>query len=105
CSGVVVLLLTSGAHSEQWPGWRGPRGDGTSAETDVPIRWGSTDNVYWKASIPGKGHSSPIVWDKRIFLTTCLERDEKRVLLCLDRTNGKIVWQREVLRAKLEQKH
>jgi outer membrane protein assembly factor BamB len=104
-TGVVLLLLTAVADAEQWPGWRGPRGDGTSLETSVPIRWSSTDKVFWKASIPGKGHSSPIVWDNRIFLTTCLEKDEKRMLLCLDRADGKILWQREVLQAKLERKH
>jgi outer membrane protein assembly factor BamB len=101
----VLLLLTASLHSEPWPGWRGPRRDGTSSETNVPIRWSSTDNVAWKVSIPGKGHSSPVIWDNRIFLTTCLEKEEKRMLLCLDRADGKILWQSEVLKAKLEQKH
>jgi hypothetical protein len=91
--------------AEEWPGWRGPRGDGTSAEQGLPIRWSKTENIRWQARIPGKGHSSPIVWGERIFLTTCLEREEKRLLLCLNRLDGRILWQREVLTAKLERKH
>src|SRR5262249_5154479 len=55
--------------------------------------------------IPGKGHSSPIIWGDRIFLTTCLEPEGKRMLLCLDRRDGKMIWERPVFTAKLEDKH
>ncbi len=105
CTGLVFFLFIAGASAEQWPGWRGPRGDGTSLEVNVPIRWSTTDNICWKVPIPGTGHSSPIVWDERIFLTTCLEREEKRALLCLNRSDGRLLWQREVLQARLERKH
>jgi outer membrane protein assembly factor BamB len=105
CLGLVVLGLTAAAPAEEWPGWRGPRGDGTSEERDVPVHWGRTDNVAWKTAIPGKGHSSPVVWGDRIFLTTCLEAEKQRVLLCLDRRDGKVLWQRVVLTAPLEKKH
>ena len=91
--------------AEQWPQWRGPRGDGTSTETGIPIHWSPTENIRWKTPIPGKGHSSPVVWDDRIFLTTCLEEKQQRLLLCLDRADGKILWQRIVLTAPLEHKH
>ena len=57
----LLLTLTLPALAEDWPGWRGPRGDGTSAESAAPLRWSATDNVAWKTPIPGKGHSSPIV--------------------------------------------
>jgi len=103
--GFVLFLLTAGASAEPWPGWRGPRGDGTSAEVNVPIRWSSANNVCWKVPILGKGHSSPIVWDERIFITTCLEKEGNRMLLCLNRSDGRLLWQREVLQAKLERKH
>jgi len=93
------------AHAEEWPQWRGPRGDGTSGESHLPIHWSDTQNVRWKTAIPGKGHSSPVVWGDRVFLTTCIEDQQKRMLLCLDRTDGTVRWQREVLRAPLEQKH
>lgn len=103
--GCALLLLAVASRAEEWPRWRGPRGDGTSAETHIPTRWSKTENVVWKIPIPGKGHSSPVIWGDRIFLTTCIEEEEKRLLLCLSHTNGRLLWQQEVLTAKLEPKH
>jgi outer membrane protein assembly factor BamB len=103
---VLTCLLFAGAvHAEDWPAWRGPRGDGISGEKGIPLTWSKSDNIRWKTSISGKGHSSPIVWGERIFVTTCLEDKGERVLLCLDRRDGKILWQQVVLTAKLEHKH
>jgi outer membrane protein assembly factor BamB len=102
---LVFLMVASTLQAEEWPGWRGPRGDGTSLEKGIPLRWSSTENVHWKVPIPGKGHSSPIVWGDRLFLTTCLEKEGHRQLLCLDRRDGKLLWERTVLTAKLEMKH
>ncbi len=102
---VVFLSLASAARAEEWPGWRGPRGDGTSMESAVPLHWSKTENVVWKTPIPGKGHSSPVVWGDRVFLTTCLEKEQQRVLLCLDRRDGKLLWQRVVVTTPLEPKH
>ena len=108
CVSAVLLLVTSLSATvcaENWPQWRGARGDGTSTEASVPIHWSATQNVRWKTPIPGKGHSSPIVWGGRIFVTSCIEAQEQRMLLCLDRRTGQILWQKEVLRAPLEKKH
>ncbi len=105
CLAVSIFALASSAGAEDWPGWRGPRGDGTSTESGIPIRWSKTENVAWKVAIPGKGHSSPIIWGERVFLTTCKEQEGKRMLLCLNRADGRILWQRVVLTAKLEQKN
>jgi outer membrane protein assembly factor BamB len=100
-----VFLLGNTLSAEDWPGWRGPRGDGTSQETGIPVQWSRSENVRWKVPIPGTGHSSPIVWGDRVFLTTCLKQAQQRVLLCLDRHTGKMLWQRTVLTAPLEPKH
>jgi len=106
CLVIVFVMVLSGAVSaENWPGWRGPRGDGTSLEKNVPVRWSSTENIVWKVPIPGKGHASPIIWGDRIFIVTALEKQKQRVLLCLDRSSGNIVWQRVVLESSLERKH
>ncbi|MFO1020804.1 MAG: PQQ-binding-like beta-propeller repeat protein [Planctomycetales bacterium] len=59
----------------------------------------------WKADLPGEGHSSPIVWENRLFLLTCLPESQERVLVSLDRKDGKILWQRTVVKAPLEGKH
>jgi outer membrane protein assembly factor BamB len=102
---LILSILGSMVRAEDWPCWRGPRGDGTSRETDVPLRWSATENIRWKTAIPGRGYSSPVVSGDCIFLTTCLEKDKQRVLLCLDRRDGKILWQRVVVTAELEEKH
>jgi outer membrane protein assembly factor BamB len=101
----LSLRLSGAAAAEDWPGWRGPRSDGTSAETDLPVRWSADENVRWKVSVPGIGHSSPIVSGNCIFLTSCREETKERILLCYDRRDGKLLWERVVLTAPLERKH
>jgi len=91
--------------AENWPGWRGPHGDGISSEKNVPIKWSRTENIAWKTAIPGRGLSSPIVWEDRVFLTTCLPDREDRLLMCLDRNNGKVLWQKVVIKSPLETLH
>jgi outer membrane protein assembly factor BamB len=101
----VFFTLTALATAEDWPGWRGPRGDGTSNETGLPVRWSADNNVRWKVDVPGIGHSSPIVTGDRIILTSCREETKERLLLCFDRRDGKLLWERVVLKAPLERKH
>ena len=102
---LALVAAAAAVRAEEWPGWRGPRGDGTSTEADVPVRWSATDNVAWKVPVPGKGHSSPIVWGDRVFVTTCREKEKKRVVLALDRHTGKTLWERVVLTARLERRN
>ena len=97
-----MLVLSPRAWGENWPMWRGPRGDGTSLEKNVPIQWSAAQNIVWKTPIPGKGHASPIVWGNRIFVVSALKEQNQRLLLCLDRSNGAILWKRMVLEAPLE---
>lgn len=102
---VATLTFTAVAAAENWPAWRGPRLDGSSLEKGLPLKWSENENVAWKTPIPGIGHSSPIVMGDRIFVTSCLVKEETRVLLCLDRRDGHVHWQREVLRSPLEPVH
>ncbi len=104
--GLIALgAVDNGQVGEDWPAWRGPRGDGSSLEKNLPLKWSPTDNIHWKTKIPGIGHSSPVIHGNRIFVTTCLIKEQERVLLCLDRRDGKILWQRTVFTAPLEAKH
>lgn len=102
---LACLALGLTARAEDWPGFRGPRGDGSSAEKGLPTRWSGTENVAWKVPLPGRGHASPAVWKDRIFVVAALEEQQERVLLCLDRRTGKTLWQRTVLKAPLEPIH
>jgi outer membrane protein assembly factor BamB len=100
-----ALSLTPVARAQDWPQWRGPRGDGTSSETNLPTTWSETENVHWKVEVSGTGHSSPIVVGDKVFLTTALEKEQKRLLICFDRRDGKRLWDTVVLSAPLEGKH
>ena len=100
-----TAVLTPVVRAENWPAWRGPRGDGTSLETSMPVHWSATSNVVWKTVVPGVGHASPIVWGDRIFTVSALTDNQDRVLLCLDRPTGNILWQKTVVRSPLEPKH
>jgi len=122
----VLLAAGSGAREKEtnWPQWRGPDSSGVSPETGLPTEWSDTKNVLWKTAIAGRGHSSPIVWGKYIFLTTAIEgevvpgakaithindgkewahpeavgADRKHTLkvLGIDRDTGKILWEQTV---------
>src|SRR5437016_4894381 len=71
---LTLLNSTAGASgSANWPQWRGPDGQGVSTETGLPTDWSDAKNVKWKTAMSGRGHSSPIVWGKKIFLTTALD--------------------------------
>ena len=105
CFFLALVALPLVAAAEEWPAWRGPRGDGTAQDTKAPVHWGKAENVVWKAPLPGVGHSSPVVWGERVFVTTCLLNERQRVLLCLDRRTGKRLWERVVVTAPLEPKH
>ena len=99
---VAVVVIAS---AEDWPCWRGPRGDGTSHERNTPTRWSGSENVAWKSPVPGKGHASPIVWGNYVFVASCLEDANERILVAFDRTTGKQIWQKVVLESPLEGKH
>ncbi len=108
---VCILLVTQclaqlpHARGENWPGWRGPLGDGTSHETTLPIKWSDSENVEWKVPVVGEGHASPVVWQDHIFVVTCLPESEERALLAIDGKTGKTRWQKTVIKTPLETKH
>jgi outer membrane protein assembly factor BamB len=114
-----VLAAPAPAAASEWPQWRGPLGTGTApAGADPPIEWSETSGVRWKAALPGLGHSSPIVWGDRVFLTTAVPRGEPLaaahadadgahdnvpaahvldfVVLAIDRRDGSIAWRTTV---------
>jgi outer membrane protein assembly factor BamB len=118
----LMLSLNGLAQTLNWPQFRGPQGLGISEQKGLPTEWWPDDNLAWKTPLPGRGHSSPVVWGDRVFLTTTVEGEEipgakavhhvrnkqtwvhpdatagnkKQTLkvLCLDRKTGKILWER-----------
>ncbi|HEX3869227.1 MAG TPA: PQQ-binding-like beta-propeller repeat protein, partial [Pirellulales bacterium] len=102
---VLLFACSPAVFAENWPCWRGPRGDGTSAESGVPTEWNETKNIVWRVEVPGMGHASPIVWEDRIFTVSCLTGSGDRVLFCFDRSTGSRLWQATVITTPLEKKH
>ncbi len=103
---VVLFFFVAGLiRAENWPGWRGPSGDGISAGKGIPTKWSSKENIAWRIAVPGEGHSSPIVWGDKVFLTSSLTEKNKRILLCIDRLSGQTVWQRDVVQSPPETVH
>jgi outer membrane protein assembly factor BamB len=122
---LVVLLISAcviadAAAQERWPQWRGPLGTGVAPEAKPPVEWSESKNIRWKTEIPGKGHSTPVVWGDRIFLTTAIPygepiaprfvrpgahdnnamtRRHEFAVLAVSRKTGKILWQETVNKA------
>jgi outer membrane protein assembly factor BamB len=69
----AALALRGAADDDNWPQWRGPDGLGISAASAYAEEWAPDKNIAWKTAVPGRGHSSPVVWGDRIFLTTSIE--------------------------------
>jgi len=115
----------AGVRPEVWPQWRGPLATGVAPEASPPVEWAEDKNIRWKVPLPGRGHSSPIVWGDRIFVTTAV-RTERTVdpetvkaveaatpefhrrrarmprnvlqfaVIALDRRDGSVLWKRTV---------
>lgn len=83
--------------STDWPAWRGPRADGVADGRNLPIQWTRTKNVVWSVQLPGWGHSSPVVYGDRIFVTSEVTVDKQKSLwtLCYDRQSGRELWRHD----------
>ena len=114
-----ISLSLSGQSSEDdnWSQWRGPFETGVAPDSDPPVEWSETKNIKWKTSIPGTGHSTPIIWEDNIILLSAVPTDKKVgaeseeeeeegwmkatttdlihefTVICVNRRNGKIKWQ------------
>jgi len=103
---------------DNWPQWRGPDGSGVAECENLPDSWSATENVLWNREVPGRGWSSPIVWQDKVFLTTVVNQGESEApkkglyfggerlvppqtihqwkVICLDLTTGELRWQAQV---------
>jgi outer membrane protein assembly factor BamB len=97
----LAVALVSAAHAANWPEFRGPTGQGTSTAMALPTRWSQTQNIVWQFPVPGRGWSSPILFNQRVYLTTAVSDGGNLSLrvVCIDARTGKLAWNNEVLRA------
>ena len=125
-TGLILTLAAAGCAlaadaPDAWPRWRGPAEDGV-ARGDAPLAWSDHEHIAWKAAVPGRGHSSPVIWGDRIFLTTAVptgkapeaveppleparrrgfpgggsgpQPQQKLLLLAIDRKSGRTLWEK-----------
>jgi outer membrane protein assembly factor BamB len=90
------------AQAANWPGFRND-GHGISSEQKAPVKWSKTENVRWRTPLPEPGNSSPIVWDRKVFVTQAV--GDKRTVMCFDKQTGKLLWQEGVTYSEKEQSH
>ncbi|MFO1094493.1 MAG: PQQ-binding-like beta-propeller repeat protein [Planctomycetaceae bacterium] len=94
---LIAVALANVAGAENWPQWRGPRGDGISGEHGIATKWSRTENVAWRTELPGPGGATPVVFGDRIFVTSSLgEEDGAALLLLCYSTDGKELWRQTV---------
>lgn len=120
--GAAASAITAEPQADyNWPQWRGPQATGVAPHADPPVEWAEDRNVRWRIALPGKGHSTPIVWGERVFVTAAVPfgdplppaysgapggHDEvpvtqrhRFVVLAVDRRDGRLVWERTLREA------
>ncbi len=93
---VFAALLSLCCSGENWPGFRGPGGQGISREKSLPRLWSLNENLAWRATVPGSGWSSPIVWEDRVILTAASPDGTSCHILCFDAIQGRLRWNQKV---------
>jgi outer membrane protein assembly factor BamB len=90
---LFLLALVGPLSAQEWTRFRGPNGAGVS-DSALPVRWTEKD-YHWKVTLPGVGHSSPVLWGGRLFITSGEEATGKRLVLCLRAADGEQLWMRQ----------
>jgi hypothetical protein len=96
---LIACFVTASTlvRAEDWPAFRGAKGDGVSNEKHAPLHWGPDKNIKWKIELPGPGNSSPVVSGTRVFLTCAKEQGRDRGTYCYDRNSGQLLWSKHVV--------
>lgn len=92
---VPVVEVSAAPTEPQWTRFRGPNGSGVDETANIPVTWTERD-YRWKVGLSGTGFSSPVVWKDRLYLTSSIEEEKTLFVLCLDTTDGRLVWQQRL---------
>lgn len=98
CTALLLALLVAStvAVSANWPAWRGPAGDGVSAEKNLPVKWSPTENVAWKLQLPQWSGATPVIWNEILFLNVAEADGDRLSLWAVNRDTGQPIWKRPV---------
>ena len=91
---VFAIALSPVSHGQEWTRFRGPNGQGISHADTIPIRWNEKD-YNWKVKLPGGGHSSPVLWSDKVFITSEDRQANRGILLAISISDGNLLWQKE----------
>lgn len=98
----IALIPVDGEGASYWTRWRGPSGQGSVAGANYVDAWSNSTNVKWSVPVPGRGHSSPIVWKDHIFLTTARDGGSRLSMLAFRRSDGTLLWETNVPASSVE---
>jgi outer membrane protein assembly factor BamB len=91
---LTMSLATGVVASANWPAWRGPAGDGVSAEKNLPVKWSPTENIAWKLQLPQWSGATPVIWGDTIFLNVAEADGNNLSLWAVSRSKGDVLWKR-----------
>ncbi len=90
----LLIFVAGFGWAENWPQWRGPSRDGSSAEKGLPTKWSTEEGVAWKLALPGRSGATPIIWNDHVFLNVA-DGDDLQ-LWDVDRATGKLRWKQKL---------
>lgn len=90
----MIIISASVSQGQEWTRFRGPNGQGISDAKTIPVKW-TQEDYNWKVKLPGGGHSSPVLWGDKLFITSGDRQAGNSVIYALNVSDGKILWQKE----------
>ncbi len=100
---VLAFSLLGTLDAANWPQWRGPNFNGSTVETRLPSKWSKTENVVWRAKLPGAGAATPVVWEDKVFVSSADSEAKTLRAFCFDRQNGQMLWSHTLSEGSIEQ--
>jgi outer membrane protein assembly factor BamB len=95
----LAVICASVSYGQEWTRFRGPNGQGISEAKTIPAKWTEKD-YNWKIELPGGGHSSPVIWGDKLFITSGNQQAGHTILLALNTSDGSVLWQKEYVLSK-----
>jgi len=95
----LTIILASVSQGQEWTRFRGPNGQGISDAKTIPVKW-TEEDYNWKVRLPGGGHSSPVLWGEKLFVTSGDQQAGNSVIFALNVSDGKVLWQKEYALSK-----
>jgi outer membrane protein assembly factor BamB len=93
---LLILAAATTAQAADWPHWRGPHFNGSTDETNLPVKWTTTEGVAWSVELPGSSAATPIIRQDRVFLSGVDASRDTLLATCFDRTSGRRLWQHDI---------